>query len=125
MNVGYIKEKTRLLREQTLIVYYAARDPRMPISARVLALLVAAYALSPVDLIPDFIPIVGLIDDILIIPAGLWLVLQLTQAEVIAVAEIKARESINKPVSYTAAIFIILLWAVLIWIVLSWILNKS
>jgi len=95
----------------------------MPISARVLALFVAAYALSPVDLIPDFIPILGLIDDIIIIPAGLWLILQLTPAEVIAEAEVKAGESIKKPVSYTAAIFIISLWAFLIWIALSWILS--
>ena len=62
------------LRIEAHAIWLAARDPRTPWAARALALLIAAYALSPIDLIPDFIPILGLIDDALLIPAGIWLV---------------------------------------------------
>ena len=72
-----LKAQARQLKQHTLTVYYAARDPRTPAYVRVLALLVAAYALSPIDLIPDFIPVIGYLDDLLIVPLGLALVVRL------------------------------------------------
>ena len=73
-----LKAWAKQIKQQTLTVYFAARDPRTPWAVRLLALLVAAYALSPIDLIPDFIPIIGYLDDLLIVPLGLALVVRLT-----------------------------------------------
>lgn len=75
-----LRKWTCELKLQTLVVYFAARDRRTPRLARVLALGIAAYALSPVDLIPDFIPVLGLLDDLVIVPLGLMLVLRLIAA---------------------------------------------
>lgn len=72
----------RRLKAELLALSVAARDPRTPWPARLLALLVLAYALSPLDLIPDFIPVLGQLDDLLLVPAGLWLALRLIPPEV-------------------------------------------
>ena len=79
-----LKARARELKQFTLVAYYAARDPRTPVVARVLALLVAAYALSPIDLIPDFIPVLGYLDDIVLVPLGLALVIRLLPDDVLA-----------------------------------------
>ena len=65
MKLASLKAQAKRLKQHTLTVYFAARDPRTPFLVRVLAVLVAAYALSPIDLIPDFIPVVGYLDDII------------------------------------------------------------
>ena len=83
-------------KRQALIVYFVARDPRTPWGARLLALFIAAYALSPVDLIPDFIPVLGYLDDALLIPLGFWLVLRLTPPEVLAAASERATPAASK-----------------------------
>ncbi|HEU0198528.1 MAG TPA: YkvA family protein, partial [Nevskiaceae bacterium] len=95
---------------QTLVVYFPARDPRTPGLARVLALGIAAYALSPVDLIPDFIPVLGLLDDLVIVPLGLMLVLRLIPADVLVASQAKARRSVDRPVSRMAAAVIVVVW---------------
>lgn len=123
MKLQFIKEQARNIRAQTLAIYYAARDPRMPFFVRVLAILVAAYALSPIDLIPDFIPIIGLLDDIIIIPAGLALIMRLTPPSVMESARLQAQEAAEKPVSYSAAAIIITIWLVLLWMFARWVLN--
>jgi uncharacterized membrane protein YkvA (DUF1232 family) len=105
-----LKAQARQLKQHTLTVYFAARDPRTPTYVRVLALLVAAYALSPIDLIPDFIPVIGYLDDLLIVPLGLALVVRLTPPEVLESARAKAQQTASKPVSYAAAVFFVLLW---------------
>ena len=74
---------------------------------KVIAILVAVYALSPIDLIPDFIPILGLLDDIIIVPLGLALVVRLTPPEIMYAARLKAQQSIEKPISHGAAIVVI------------------
>ena len=67
----------RALKRNVILLWLAARDPRTPMAAKLLAGCVAAYALSPIDLIPDFIPVIGLLDDLLLVPAGIWLALRL------------------------------------------------
>lgn len=67
----------RALKCEVAVLWLAARDPRVPLAAKLVAGLVAAYALSPIDLIPDFIPVLGLLDDLLIVPAGIWLAMRL------------------------------------------------
>lgn len=105
-----LRKWARELKLQTLVVYFAARDPRTPGLARVLALGIAAYALSPVDLIPDFIPVLGLLDDLVIVPLGLMLVLRLIPADVLVASQAKARRSVDRPVSRMAAAVIVVVW---------------
>ena len=77
-----------LLRD-LMVVWLAARDARTPVVVRVIAVLVAAYALSPIDLIPDFIPVLGYLDDLLIVPVGIWMVLRWCPAPLLT--ELRAR----------------------------------
>lgn len=102
----------RRLELEALAIWLAARDPRMPWSAQFVAFAVAAYAFSPIDLIPDAIPVFGLLDDLLLIPLGIWLVLKLTPAEVLADARAEAAERLahGLPVSRVAAAIIVTLW---------------
>ena len=113
----------RQLKQQTLTVYFAARDPRTPWFVRLLALLVAAYALSPIDLIPDFIPVIGYLDDLLLLPLGIALVVRLTPPDVIAAARIKAEQAAERPVSRGAAVFIVALWLSLLAGLVLWLLG--
>ena len=115
-----LKTWARTLKQHTLTVYFAARDPRTPLLVRLLALLVAAYALSPIDLIPDFIPVIGYLDDLLLLPIGLWLVVRLTPPEVIAAAREKAAQATERPVSRGAAVAVVGLWVVLALVCVRW-----
>jgi uncharacterized membrane protein YkvA (DUF1232 family) len=110
MTAMSLRKWAKGLRQQTLVVYHAARDPRTPWFVRVLALAVAAYALSPIDLIPDFIPILGYLDDLVIVPLGLMLVLRLTPGEVLAAARVKAEAAADRPVSRGVAAVIVGIW---------------
>lgn len=100
------------LKKHTLVAYFAARDPRTPWLARWLALLVAAYALSPVDLIPDFIPVLGYLDDLVIVPLGLALVLRLIPEQVKRSARERAAALAGRPVSRGMAAVIVAIWVV-------------
>jgi len=119
MSLASWRDHARALKRQSLTVYYAARDPRLPWHVRLLALAVAAYALSPIDLIPDFIPVLGYLDDVILVPLGLALVLKLAPPVVLADARERAEHTAARPVSRTAAVFIVLLWiaaiALVIW----------
>jgi uncharacterized membrane protein YkvA (DUF1232 family) len=115
-----VKNQAKQLKQHTLTVYFAARDPRMPILVRALAVLVAAYALSPIDLIPDFVPLLGYLDDLVLVPLGVALVVRLTPPAVLESARVKAQQAANKPVSYAAAVFIVALWLFVLWVVGRW-----
>jgi uncharacterized membrane protein YkvA (DUF1232 family) len=108
-----VKAWARGLKRDVHAVYLAARDPRTPWYARVAAILVAAYALSPIDLIPDFIPVLGYLDDLLIVPLGILLVVRLIPADVLEEHRMIAEERrATRPVSYGAAAFMVGLWIV-------------
>lgn len=115
-----LRKWARELKQQTLVVYFAARDPRTPWLARLLALAVAAYALSPIDLIPDFIPILGYLDDLVIVPLGLMLVLHLVPAEVLATSRAKAGATADKPTSPAMAGAIVAIWVIAIGALSLW-----
>lgn len=100
----------RALKRDTHAVYLAARDPRVPWLAKILAIIVAAYALSPIDLIPDFIPVLGYLDDLIIVPLGIWLVVAMVPADVMAEYRIKASEAAGRPSSRAGMIAILALW---------------
>jgi uncharacterized membrane protein YkvA (DUF1232 family) len=107
---GRLKKWARALKRDVHAVYLAARDPRTPWYAKALALLVAGYALSPIDLIPDFIPVVGYLDDLILVPAGIWLVIRLIPPQVMAEHRERAAAASDQPVSRTAVIVIICVW---------------
>jgi uncharacterized membrane protein YkvA (DUF1232 family) len=108
--LGDIKRWARGLKRDVHAVYLAARNPRVPWHARVLALAVAGYALSPVDLIPDFIPVLGYLDDLIIVPLGIWLVLSLIPEDVMAESRAIADEAASRPQSGLAAMMIVAIW---------------
>jgi uncharacterized membrane protein YkvA (DUF1232 family) len=113
-----LKRWARKLLRDVHAVYLAAYDPRVPWYAKILAATVAGYALSPIDLIPDFIPLLGYADDLIIVPLGIWLVVSLIPQEVMAEYRIKA-DQVERPRSTIAAIAIVAIWIVAL-VALSW-----
>jgi uncharacterized membrane protein YkvA (DUF1232 family) len=112
-----LRSRARALKRETLTVYCAARDPRTPWLARGLAVLVVMYALSPVDLIPDFIPVLGLLDDVILVPLGVWLVLKWIPAHVLEASKQQAATLEKEPVSYAGLAFMALIWiAAAVWL---------
>jgi uncharacterized membrane protein YkvA (DUF1232 family) len=109
------KGAARLLKLETYALYFAYQDPRVPWYAKFLALLTVGYAFSPIDLIPDFIPVLGYIDDLILIPLGVALVVRLIPEQVMDECRQKAQEHENKdkPRSYLVAATIILIWLLL------------
>jgi uncharacterized membrane protein YkvA (DUF1232 family) len=91
-------------------IYLASRDPRVPWYAKALAIAVAGYALSPIDLIPDFIPVIGYLDELIILPLGIWLVVSLIPDEIMAEHRARANEATQRPVSRAGMLAIVLLW---------------
>ena len=110
--MGRLAEWAHALKRESLALYYAARDPRTPWYAKVVAGAVVAYALSPIDLIPDFIPVLGYLDDLLLLPLGIWLALGLVPAPVLADARRRAEATLERPRSRTAAVVIVAIWVV-------------
>ncbi|MCC6178000.1 MAG: DUF1232 domain-containing protein [Chloroflexi bacterium] len=110
--VDMLRQRARALKTETLALYLAARDPRVPWYARVLVAGIVAYALSPIDLIPDFIPILGYLDDVILVPLGITLALRMIPPEVMAECRTEAHERLanGHPTSRAAKIVIILIW---------------
>jgi uncharacterized membrane protein YkvA (DUF1232 family) len=104
-----LKEWARALKRDAHAVYLAAFDPRVPWYAKALALGVAAYAFSPIDLIPDFIPVVGLLDDLIIVPLGIALVVGMIPDAVMAEHRAAAAQA-ARPVSRAGAVAVIAIW---------------
>lgn len=108
----------RKLRIEVHAAWLAARDPVTPWYARVFGLAVTAYALSPIDLIPDFIPILGLVDDAILVPAGLWLFVKMLPPGLLEEKRLIAAQAAERPGSAWGAMLVVLLWiaaALLIW----------
>ena len=102
--------RVHALKREAVALYFAARDPRTPLIAKLLAVALVAYALSPIDLIPDFIPVIGLLDDLVLLPLGIALVLRLIPPEAMADARAKAESVLALPRNIAAAVVIVLLW---------------
>ena len=105
-----LKEKARALKRETTALWFALRDPRTPWAARVIGALVVAYALSPIDLIPDFIPVLGLLDDLILLPLGIALCIRLIPADVFEDARRRAIDAERQPANRIAAAVIVLIW---------------
>lgn len=98
------------LRIEAHAIWLAVRDPRAPWAARAVGLVVAAYALSPIDLIPDFVPVLGLVDDALLIPAGLWLMARLLPDGLLDEHRATARAAAERPVSVAGIAIVVAIW---------------
>ena len=105
-----IKSWASALKRDGHAIYLASRDPRVPWYAKALAIAVAGYALSPIDLIPDFIPIIGYLDELILLPLGIWLVVALIPPEIMVEYRAKADEAGRRPTSRAGMVTIILLW---------------
>jgi len=105
-----LKDRAESIRRDIHAIYLAARDPRTPWYAKALAVCVAGYALSPIDLIPDFVPVLGYLDDAVIVPLGILAVVKLIPAGIMADNRAAAARAAERPVSRTAAVVIALIW---------------
>lgn len=114
------KQWARLLKRDVLALWIAARDSRTPWYAKLAAGAVAAYALSPIDLIPDFIPILGYLDDLIIVPLGILLVVKLIPAPLMAEYRALAAGRAKQP-SYGGLIAILAIWIGVAAVLLRWI----
>ena len=121
---GSWKERVRALKKETFTLYLAWRHPAVPWYAKALALLVVGYALSPIDLIPDFIPVLGYLDDLVLVPLGIMLVIRLIPAEVLAECRQQAEGIVGQAtrVAKVAAALIVAIWiltaALFVWLVM-------
>jgi uncharacterized membrane protein YkvA (DUF1232 family) len=109
-NMPTWRERVRKLKADVVAVALALRDPRVPWYAKALGVVIVAYALSPIDLIPDFIPVIGYLDDLVLVPLGLVLMLRLIPAEVLAEHRVAAASLAERPVSYAGAAGVIVVW---------------
>jgi uncharacterized membrane protein YkvA (DUF1232 family) len=122
---GALRGWARQLKQDTYALYLAVRDPRTPWYAKAFAALVAGYAFSPIDLIPDFIPIAGYLDDVILVPLGIYLALKMIPPEVLA--ECRARAEQNrpgrKPRNWIAAVAIVTIWVLLAFVTVKLVLR--
>ena len=115
----------RSLKRDVLALWFACRDRRTPRIAKVLAMLIVAYALSPIDLIPDFIPVLGYLDELILLPGAIYLVLRLIPAPVLEQARERASDWFAQrnptPRSYAGAAIVVTIWLALLWMLWTWV----
>ena len=116
------KQRVRRLKAETFALYLAARHPSTPWYAKLLVAAIVAYALSPIDLIPDFIPVLGYLDDLILIPIGIALAIKLVPPGILAECRVRSQEALlnGKPVSYVAGTVIVTLWLALAILGIIW-----
>lgn len=119
-----LRRWARKLKRDVLALWIAARDRRTPWIARIAATAVAAYALSPLDLIPDFIPVLGYLDDLLIVPLGIALCLKLIPPDLMSEYRKAAAELAVRPLSLAGGVAIVLVWLALIYLAVSFLLPQ-
>ena len=107
-----LKAVAARLKRNIIALHLAARDPRTPWYAKLFVVCVVAYALSPIDLIPDVIPVLGYLDDLLLLPLGIYIAMKLIPPKILADCQAEAAAGENLPRSWSAAVFVILIWLV-------------
>ncbi|MBA3610127.1 MAG: DUF1232 domain-containing protein [Rubrobacter sp.] len=108
-----LKRWARRLKAEVHALYLAYRDPRTPLLAKVVAAVVVGYAFSPIDLIPDPIPVLGYLDDLILIPLGVALAVRLIPPQILAECRAKAKEGVDRPVNRVAAVVVVAVWVAL------------
>lgn len=121
---GAWSQRAHLLKRETFALYLVCRHPRVPWYAKFLALIIVGYALSPIDLIPDFIPVLGYLDDLILVPLGIMLVIRLVPADVVAECRARSEEMVGKVTraGKIAAGVVVAIWilaaALVVWLIL-------
>jgi uncharacterized membrane protein YkvA (DUF1232 family) len=119
-----LKDWARAIKRDIHALYLASRDPRVPWYAKAVAVVVVGYALSPIDLIPDFIPVLGYLDDLILLPLGILLVIRLIPPAIMAEHRAAAVAARDYPANRLAAVVIVCLWAAAVvatgWFALRW-----
>lgn len=115
MSIGnHLKVWAKRIKRDGVTLWFAQRNPKTPWYAKALGLFVVAYALSPIDLIPDFIPVLGYVDDVLLLPGLIWLTVKLLPSDVLAQCRLQAdawlQSRAKKPSSRLGAVLIVALW---------------
>lgn len=121
-----LRERARRLKTETYALIIAYRDPRTPWVARVWTALVVVYTFSPIDLIPDFVPVLGTLDDLILVPLGIVVALRLIPAEVLADARAAARQQVEageQPFGRAGAILVVAIWLLSLALVIWWIVR--
>jgi uncharacterized membrane protein YkvA (DUF1232 family) len=121
-----LRKRARALKRETLALYFAYRDPRTPRVAKLWALLVLIYALSPIDLIPDFVPVLGYLDDLILVPAGIALAIRLIPEQVMDEARLAAGRAEERPnrLGNIGAAIIVLVWLAVLGAIIYRILHR-
>jgi uncharacterized membrane protein YkvA (DUF1232 family) len=112
-SIGRLKQWARRLKVEVYALYLAYKDPRVPWYARAFAAVVVGYAFSPIDLIPDPIPVLGYLDDLVIVPLGIALAIRMVPPLVLAECREEARGAKDRPVSRAAAVVVVAVWVAL------------
>jgi uncharacterized membrane protein YkvA (DUF1232 family) len=124
-----LKKWARRLKSEIVTLWFAYRHPQTPGLAKLVAVLVVAYAFSPIDLIPDFIPVLGWLDELILLPAGIWLALRLLPpvlyAECRSAAEAWLARRLPKPRNYVTAAIFVALWILGLWLLWRWITAET
>lgn len=122
-----MKERARQLRSETFALYLAARDPRTPWYAKLLVAGIVAYTFSPIDLIPDYVPVLGYLDDLILIPLGITLAIKMVPDSVLAECRARAQEIAQngKPVSRVAGAVIVVIYLLLAALCAVWIYENT
>jgi len=124
-----LRDWARALQREVLALWFACRDPATPRLARFAAVLVVAYALSPIDLIPDFIPLLGYLDELIVLPAAIWLILRFLPAPVLARARQQANawmtQRRSRPRSKLGAGLVVAAWIGLAWLLWTWVATRA
>jgi uncharacterized membrane protein YkvA (DUF1232 family) len=119
-----LRQWAHAIKRDLLMLYLAARDPRVPWYAKVVAACVVAYAFSPIDLIPDFIPVLGYLDDVIIVPLGIILAIRLIPPALLEEHRCAAKkQSHQRPISYVGAAVILVIWLVAGGALLFWFMK--
>jgi uncharacterized membrane protein YkvA (DUF1232 family) len=122
------RDRVRSLKRDVVAIALAVRDPRVPWYAKAVGVCVVAYALSPIDLIPDFVPVLGLLDDLVLVPLGLLLVVRLIPADILAEHRAVSAGVADRPVSRAGAAVVIAIWllaAALLAVLVEWAFGIS
>lgn len=119
-----LRSFAKALKAEIAVLASALRDPRTPLAAKLLGLAVVAYAVSPIDLIPDFIPVLGYLDELILLPIGLWAVRKLIPEQVIAEHRAKVPPGTRLAQSWTAAFFIVAIWLASLALAARWLIGR-
>lgn len=124
-----LRSWARRIKRDSVALWFAYRHPATPLPARMLCVLVVAYALSPIDLIPDFIPVLGYLDDVILLPCLIWLAVRLVPDAVLAECRTRAAEWMEregrKPRSYWGVLFVALVWLALCWLLWAYLIAPA